>query len=565
MRFNTRFFVLVLTLAALLVSLGAVAAQDDSKILYTGRQMGPSDIPTLDPSLASDVPSVQIIAEIFPELIRLNEETVVTEPGMATWTKSEDGSVITFNIQPEIPWVKYNADTGAVEQVMIDGAPRYVTAADFAYTMIRTMDPAVAAEYAYVLAPWIKGGDVFGGLDVESATYEADRQAALDGLGINVVDDYTLEITLAKVSAAADSIFAMWVTTASPGWLIDELGDVWIEPENIVSYGPFAVKSWNHGADLTLIKNPFWPGVNAIPAAKIDEVVFQMLDIDPQFAAFEAGSLQVAEVPPSAIPRIKADPTLAAQYNAAPGSCTYYYGFNQTREPFNDPRVVRAMSAAIDRQAIVDNVTQAGELPAYMFVLPSMAAAPRQEDYPDQIVTFDPERAKAELQSYLDEKGITAADITGTLLYNTTDLNAAIAQAIQAMWADTLGINIQLASQEFAVYLEQRRDADIYRAAWCFDYPDANNWYFDVFHSSNDPDNHFNNAEFDALTVAAAASSDLEERIDLYAQADAILTNTAAAIAPIYYYVTDDITAPGIERTNSIISREYYEKWDITN
>ena len=160
-----------------------------------------------------------------------------------------------------------------------------------------------------------------------------------------------------------------------------------------------------------------------VPSPALDEVVFQFLDLDPQFAAFEAGALQVSEVPPSAIPRIQADPELSGLYNAAPGTCTYYYGFNQDRAPFNDPRVVRALSASIDRQAIVDAVLQAGELPAYMFVLPSMQAAPKQEDYPDQLVTFDTEYAKAQLQEYLDETGTTADQITGSILINNSALH----------------------------------------------------------------------------------------------------------------------------------------------
>src|SRR5687768_2666827 len=100
MRRNMRFFVALLTLTALLLTLGAAGAQD-KKILYTGRNMGPDDIPTLDPSTASDVPSVQIIAEIFPELLRLNEETVVVEDGVATLSQSEDGMTFTFNIMPD--------------------------------------------------------------------------------------------------------------------------------------------------------------------------------------------------------------------------------------------------------------------------------------------------------------------------------------------------------------------------------------------------------------------------------------------------------------------------------
>jgi oligopeptide transport system substrate-binding protein len=564
MRRNVRFVVALFTLVAVLLTLGVATAQD-KKILYTGRQMGPDDIPTLDPSTASDVPSVQIISQIFPELYRLNEVTVVTEEGMASVSVSEDGLTYTFSILPDVYWVRYNPETDAVEQVLDEaGNPRVLTAGDFKYTMVRTLDPMVASDYGYVLAPWVVGGAELNGLAADAADFEAARQAAIDALGITVVDDSTLEVKVTKQSAAIASVFAMWITTGTPGWLIDEVGDVWIEPENIATYGPFAVKSWNHGQDLTLIKNPFWAGTATIPAAKLDEVVFQFLDLDPQFAAFEAGALQVSEVPPSAIPRIMADPALQAQYNAAPGSCTYYYGFNVSKAPFDDPRVVRAFSAAVDRQAIVDNVTLAGELPAYMFSLPSMQAAPKQENFPDQVVSFDPEYAKAQLDEYLAEKGMTADQLAPTLLFNNSALHQGVAEAIQAMWAEYLGVNVTLASQEFGVYLDSRRDADIFRAGWCFDYPDANNWYYDVFHSSVDPDNHFSNAEYDALVEAAAAAATVEERVALYAQADAILTNTAASIAPIYYYVTDDITAPNVERTNSNIGREYYEKWDIS-
>lgn len=563
MRRSIRFAVALLTLASLMLTLGVGSAQE-KKILYTGRQMGADDIPTLDPSTASDVPSVQVISQIFPELYRLNEVTVLTEEGMAAVTVSEDGLTYTFDLLDDVYWVQYNPETDAVEQVLdAEGNPRVVTAGDFAYTMVRTLDPLVASDYGYVLAPWVVGGAELNGLDAASETFEADRQAAIDALGVTVVDDNTLEVQVTQDSAAIASVFSMWITTATPGWLIDEVGDVWIEPENIATYGPFAVKSWNHGQDLTLIKNPFWVGTATIPAAKLDEVVFQFLDIDPQFAAFEAGSLQVSEVPPSAIPRILADPALSAQYNAAPGSCTYYYGFNVRQAPFDDARVVRAFSASIDRQAIVDNVTLAGELPAYMFALPSMQAAPLQEDYPDQLVTFNPEYAKAQLDEYLAEMGMSAGDMNLTLLISNSSLHQSLGEAVQAMWAEYLGVNVTIASQEFGVYLDSRRDADIYRAGWCFDYPDANNWYYDVFHSSVDPDNGFSNAEYDALVEQASGITDPAERAALYAQADAILTNTDASIAPVYYYVTDDITAPGVERTNSNIGREYYEKWDI--
>jgi oligopeptide transport system substrate-binding protein len=559
-----RLLVLGLVLAMALGTVTAFAQEGEKTVLRTTRQMGASDIPTLDPSQASDVPSVQVIDEIFPTLGRLNEETVLVEPGMASWEISEDGLVYTFSILPEIPWVQYNMDSGEVEQVMdADGNPRYVTANDFITGYRRTLDPLVASDYSGVLAPWVAGGTEWANSDPEAG--EEERQALMEGLGLVAVDDYTLELTVPRASAAVESIISMWVTTAEPGWLIDEVGDFWIEPESIQSYGPWAVKDWVHDESLTMIANPFWPGTDQIPQPTIDEIEFLFLDSEPSLAAYEADEIQVSEVPVTAIDRINADAELSQELHSSFGTCTYYYGFNQENELLSDARVVRAFSMALDRQSMVDNITRRGETPAGFFTLPNMVAAPQQADYPDLAIHTDQEAAAALFQEYLDETGHTAADFNNiTLLYNTGDLHASIAQAAQQMWLETLGVEVQLASQDFGTYLDLRRDADIYRAAWCFDYPDTNNWLFDVFHSSNDPDNHFSNAEYDAIVEDAAVAPTPEERAAMYAQAEGILVNTSASIAPIYYYSSQDLTKPGIERTYSGITRERYEKWSFT-
>lgn len=558
----TRILLVVLTVA-LVISLFGVTFAQEKKIIYTGRQMGPSDIPTLDTAIAADVPSVQITTELFPELARLHEENVVIEPGMASWTKSEDGTVYTFNILPEVSWVRYNADTDTVEQVLDEaGNPRYVTAADFRYGMLRVMDPVIASDYSYVLVPWIQGADGFANSAPDASAEE--REALMAEIGITAVDTYTLEVKVNNASVAFDYVLGMWLTSAQPSWAIEEYAEFWIEPENIQTYGPFALKEWVHEESLTMIKNPFWAGTEQIPAPKIDEVVFRFLDEEPQLAAFEAGELDVAEVPSSQIDRVLADANLSTGYASSFGTCTYYYGFNVRIEPFNDPRAVLAFSMAIDRQAIVDNITQAGEIPAGLFTLPILNAAPKQEDYPEIAVMSDAEAAKALWDEYLAETGKSASDFTLNILHNTSDLHASIAQAAQEMWNSTLGVNVTISSQDFGTYLDQREDADIYRAGWCFDYFDTNNFLYDTFHSSVSPDNGFNSPEFDALVEQAAIEADTAKRVELYAQAEQLLIRDQASIAPIYYYVTNDITAAGIERTYSKITREFYEKWDVT-
>jgi len=554
----TRLTALLLLVVFTLAIVGGVVAQDGPKILVTGRQMGPSDIPTLDPSLAEDVPSVQIISELFPSLLHLHEETVLVENGLASYSVSEDGLVYTFSIQPNISWVRYNAESGAVEQVTDDsGAPLYVTAQDFAYGMLRTLDPATAAPYQLVWAPWVQGG-------VEYAT----EAGSVEDVAIRVVDDLTLEVTVPRIAAPTALIYSRWFAVAQPQAIIEEFGDFWINPENIATYGPFALKEWvrGDGGSLTMIKNPFWAGTPEIPAPALDEVQFRFLDETTQFTEFEAGNLHVAEAPADAIDRILSDADLAAQYHIAPGTCTYWYGFNVEMAPFDDARARRAFSMAIDRQAIVDNVTRQGEIPASFFALPSLVAAPTSEMFPDLGISSDAAAAQELWNEYLTETGQNAADIQITLYHNESALHGAIAQAVQQMWSETLGVNVQITTADFATYLDQRGNYQVFRAGWCFDYPDAHNFYYDVpFHSDlvSENDTHWSNADFDALIDEAFLLTDPAERAAMYAQADDILVNVDAAAAPIYYYVTNDMTAPNVTRTYSMITTEYYEKWDM--
>ncbi len=551
-------FVLLIALCTAALG-GVVGAQDGRKVLVTGRQMGSSDIPTIDPALAEDVPSVQIIDQIFVGLGRINEETSAVEPGVATWTTSEDGTVLTYSIMPEVPWVRYNAASGQVEQVMDEsGSPRYVTAQDFAYGILRSLAPETAAPYGGVLAPWIAGG----------VAYNAG-EADADSVGVRVVDTYTLEITAGQPSAVTELVLAsLWLVNAQPQWVIDEQAEFWIDPENINTYGPFALKEWvrGDGGSLTMVKNPFWPGTDNIPVPALDEVQFRFLDPAVQLTEFEAGTLDVAEFPGFELPRVLASPTLSAAYFTGPGTCTYYYGFNVERKPFDDVRARRAFSMAIDRDAITQNVLGSGEIPANLWTLPTLNAAPTSEQFPELGIFSDADAARELWNEYLADTGQSASDFNLTLFHNESSLHARIAQAVQQMWAETLGVTVAITTADFATYLDTRGNYDVFRAAWCFDYPDAHNFHYDVpFHSDllSENDTHWANAEYDALIDAAFVAETLEERIELYAQADNILVNTEAAIAPIYYYVTRDLTQPYVTRTHSFITRERYEKWDI--
>lgn len=530
--------------------------------------------PSLDPSLATDTTSVDVIANLFVGLTQYDPVSGEVLPYLATsWeegTDEEGNQTWTFHLRDDIAWVQHDPRTGQTTQVLDeDGNPRFANAHDVVYGVLRTIDPDTASDYAYVL--YI----VKNAMEVNTG----EEGFTLDDVGVVALDDWTVEFTLAYPGGFFPAISGMWIAKPMPSWTIDEWGDKWTEAGLINTNGPYALESWIHGAELNMVKNPLW--INAADV-QIERVVGVMITEDSTaFALYENNELDTVGVPLPEMDRVKADATLSKEYTSAPDPCTYYYGYTNNKPPFDDVRVRKAFTQAIDRESLIANVLKGAQIPAGHFGYPGMFGAPEAGEVG---LFFDAEAARASLQSYLDEKGMTidqfnAMDIV--LMHNTSEGHARIAAAIQQMWKDVLGANVRVENQEWSVYLTTIRPRTpledmphIWRLGWCADYPDENNWVHEVFNAREGSNNLRRNCSdatctevsltrFDELTIAAGREQDPDKRYEMYMEAEKILAEEEVAYAPIYFYAVSNVTKPWVTRNFAPLGGNDFFNWKI--
>jgi oligopeptide transport system substrate-binding protein len=466
------------------------------------------------------VTSANVLLNMMDPLVRLGDDLEPLPSLAESW--DVDGRVVTFHLRDDGRWT--------------NGDP--VTAHDFEYSWKRTLDSQLGAEYAYQLYG-IVGAEAYN-------KCESDCEAARDNVGVGALDDRTLEVRLISEQpwflqqAAHHSFLAVHRPT------VERHGGRWTEAANIVTNGAFKLADWEHDASLTLVRNADWRNADEVALARVEGRIIG--DGTTRVQAFEAGEVDVLDgggLPPSDLPRLKQTP----EYETYPGLGTYYYGFNLKNIPDLNQR--RAMTFAIDRQSIIDNVAQADQLPATGMVPQGMPGFDviRQD--------FLPPRANVEkARDYMARAMNPKTSIT--LYYNDSPGHKEIAVAVQAMWKE-LGIDTTLRAQEFAQYLEflgpPPNDAvDAYRLGWIGDYVDPMNFLELWTCDSGNNNTGFCNAEYDGLIRQARDTPDEDDRYELYRQAEAMLSGPEGElpIIPIYWYTYVNLERESVKDTFNI-------------
>ena len=513
-----RTLVLILALVMVLGLMpGAALAEDASLTICIGSQPE-----TLDPQLNSASDGSDYIQHLFEGLMRREWDGSGIGPGAAeSYTVSEDGMTWTFKIRENAKWS--------------DGVD--LVAEDFVYGFQRLVDPATAAPYAEDMGMFILNGSAIVAGEMDPSE-----------LGVTAIDSKTLEVKLQEFSSVFMDVMAFAAYMPVRKDVIEAHGDGWFtRPETIVGNGPYKMESWSMDEEIVMVPNEYYHEVDKLVAKKL---VFKLIT-DPiaKLAAVRAGEIDWCDD----IPSEEREAVIAeGLYHETPVLGTYYVNINNSKAPFDNVLVRKALALAIDPYYLSENAANNIYMPATNFVGPGFFDADGKQ-FMDKKVIFDRSDYEANIalaKEALAEAGYPDGEGFPTVEYvtNVSGVHIATAEALQAMWKDVLGINIEIGQMEWNAFLEFRREGHhtLARDGWVADFNDPSNLLMLMHSRSGNNSTKYSNPDYDAIMDKAAAEVNSAARMALMHQAEELAFGEEYAAIPVYYYTQYYVKQPSV-------------------
>ncbi len=412
-----------------------------------------------------------------------------------------------------------------------DGKP--VTAHDFVYAWQRLVDPANGATYRYLL------DDVVNAPEIAAGTKEPTELAA------QAVDDATFAVTLRRDVPSFPQICALPPTVPVRQDVVEKAQTEQTQwtytPETYIGNGMYKLTAWEHGTQIALEPSDTYYDADAQTAETITFVLLE--DEGTIRSAFEDGTLDFARGSAGEeTPKLLDEKKLFALDHVG----TYFVSFQTQKEPFNDARVREAFTLAVDREKLVDETVKGGQAPAAGLVPSGISDAggvtaddfrARGGDYFDPAVYAD---NRKEAKDLLREAGYPGGEgfPEVTYLYNAGETHKAVAEALQTMWQDALGVKVTLKEAEWGEFLQARKAGEfsIARGSWLADYDDPMS-FLDLFRTdASGNDAHYSDEGYDKLMTDAHAADDPDRRMERLHQAEDLLIGRDYAVCPLYFY-----------------------------
>ncbi len=495
-----------------------------------------------DPGSSVGLDQQMVIQQAFEGLVRYDESGAVVPAQAESWDVLDGGARYVFHLRDDIFWS--------------DGEP--VTAGDFVYAWRRALEPEFASTTANYLYPLKNAQAIF------------EEGADPGTLGATAVDDRTLEVELETANPffVASLTHGTWfpvredVASADPeGWTLTA--------DTYIGNGPFTMVEWNTGQYIDFVPNEYYYDRDEV---NLDKLRFVFItEATTSLAALRTGDIHVTELLPAAeIPAI-----LEQGWGVVtPLIATYYYSINlgedadaEVREALWDVRVRKALNLAIDRVAITEDILKGGQIPAYGFA-PEGIIGPDGEDFRKSERYFSPQGDVEEARRLMDEAGFPNGEgfPVYEIFYNTSEMHASVAQAVQEMWRENLGITVELVNKETRVFAEERaagkfqitRSGNLSAST----HPDILGLFTrDQLDSTNDP--KWIDDEYISLIREAERGTDPAEIFATYHEAEDILMEEMP-ILPVFYYTRVLAKRPEVsglyKPANAVV---YFDRADI--
>ena len=471
-------------------------------------QIGPNP-ETIDPALNSAVDGGNMILHLFEGLLTIDKDEQIAEGCAEKWEQSEDGLTWTFTLRDGLKWS--------------DGSD--MTANDFVYSWKRVCDPKTAAPYAETVLGMVKG-------------YADAIAGNTDALAVSAPDDKTFVVELSYPCTYFDSLAAFATLSPVQQKTIDENGDKWATTaDTFISNGPFYITEWVPDSHITMSKNPNYWNADAI---KLDSIKFVLMeDANAAYSAYKQGEvLMIKDVPTEEIPSLKDNDEFHVDFLAG----TYYLSLNDAKEPFTNVNVRKALSLAIDRDYVANEIMQGTYSPAYNFMGPGWIDTDGKEFIDNAnggktYISEDFEANLAEAKKLMEAEGYSKDNML-KFTYSTNDAgyHKPVAEYLQQAWAE-IYVDVKVEIVEWSSFTPMRRNGqyDASRNGWVCDYTDPSNMIELLYSTNGNNDGKFKDAGFDAAIDKSRTAIDPKERSAALHEAEDILMEKAACI-PVAYY-----------------------------
>ncbi|MFZ4256330.1 ABC transporter substrate-binding protein [Raoultella terrigena] len=474
-----------------------------------------SEPSSLDPHKVESDVEFNIISDLFDGLVSVSPAGEI-QPRLAAKWDNKDNTVWTFHLRPGVTWS--------------DGTA--ITAQDIVWSWQRLVSPATASPYA----------SYPGNMHIVNAQDIAQGKKTPDTLGVKALDDATLEVTLSQPNAAFLPMLAHPSLVPIDKVLVSRFGEKWTKPEHMVTSGAYKLSRWVVNERIVAERNPrYWDNA----ATVINKVTY--LPISSEAAdvnRYKAGEIDIVfTLPINQFTQLKK--TMGEQLNVSPQLATYYYEFNTTRPPFNDPRVRLALNMALDKDIIAEKVLGQGQRPAWLISQPDIGGVKlHNPDY----ASWPRDKRIAEAKKLLSEAGYNDSHpLVFNLLYNTSESHQRVAIAASSMWKKNLGVEAKLQNQEWKTMLDtmHTHNFDAVRYAWIADYDDAATFLNNFRTGDSENTSQYSNPAYDEALRNAAKAPDVATRGKFYQHAEDLLGKDVPAV-PVYHYVRTHLVKPWV-------------------